>query len=312
MIYWLSGFADNAGRYFFLLLLLYLSSLTMSAIYRTVSFMTANQFIAQQLDSPITVISLLFGGFLITYDKIPRWLIWLYWLSPFSWGLRALSINEFYDSKYSAPAPQDSQDTLGIYYMSQFDIPSEWPYKWSAIGFYVFYFILFSFCKLSLLSTLYASNSVWARSVFVMKMKSVCYKSSKNKLLRRQGHSCFARYLTVQPAAPSPTAAYSSVPWQLLRRVVLRARLDVPRPQIGKSLGSSGYSARSSLPFEPMNLVWKNVKYTIVDKNQKPPKTRVLLNEINGFVEPGVLTALMGSSGNGAGKTTSNGSDRRS
>lgn len=37
--------------------------------------------------------------------SIPGWWIWIYWLSPFSYALRAIVINEMTNERWSAPAP---------------------------------------------------------------------------------------------------------------------------------------------------------------------------------------------------------------
>lgn len=51
---------------------------------------------------PCVGVFLLFGGFLITKDNIPEWLVWIYWSTPFSWAIRALVINEFKSADYDA------------------------------------------------------------------------------------------------------------------------------------------------------------------------------------------------------------------
>ena len=59
----------------------------------------------------------------------------------------------------------------------------------------------------------------------------------------------------------------------------------------------------AGLPFTPVSLAWRDINYyvTIVTGKGKK-KTKVdkqLLKGINGFAQPGTLTALMGSSGAG-------------
>ena len=53
------------------------------------------------------------------------------------------------------------------------------------------------------------------------------------------------------------------------------------------------------LGFKPVELVFKDLKYTVKDKDGKD---LVLIQNINGYATPGRLTALMGTTG--AGKST--------
>src|SRR5207244_2121749 len=79
------------------------------SVFRAVSYLTPNQVIAQQLGGPVTVMTFLFGGFLITEGKIPNFLIEFFWISPFSWLVRSLANNEFNDSRYSQLVSQSGQ-----------------------------------------------------------------------------------------------------------------------------------------------------------------------------------------------------------
>lgn len=50
------------------------------------------------------------------------------------------------------------------------------------------------------------------------------------------------------------------------------------------------------LPFEPVSFAFTNISYTVKTPDGEELS---LLNEVTGFFEPGVVTALMGSSGAG-------------
>lgn len=52
--------------------------------------------------------------FALCAASIPGWWVWIYWLSPFSYALRAVVINEMTQERWSAPAPGNPQGlTLG-------------------------------------------------------------------------------------------------------------------------------------------------------------------------------------------------------
>ncbi|EEY61564.1 ATP-binding Cassette (ABC) Superfamily [Phytophthora infestans T30-4] len=54
--------------------------------------------------NPIALLSLLFlatfSGFLITKDTIPVYLSWIYWISPHGWGIHAVAVNQYRDSRW--------------------------------------------------------------------------------------------------------------------------------------------------------------------------------------------------------------------
>lgn len=56
---------------------------------------------AQILAPVYGVFCLLFGGFFLTRKHIDPWFIWIYYLSPFSWTLRAFGIIEFSSNRYA-------------------------------------------------------------------------------------------------------------------------------------------------------------------------------------------------------------------
>jgi ABC-type multidrug transport system ATPase subunit/ABC-type multidrug transport system permease subunit len=43
---------------------------------------------------------IIFSGFIVTKDNIPDFLIWGHWISPMSWSLRALAINQYRSSSF--------------------------------------------------------------------------------------------------------------------------------------------------------------------------------------------------------------------
>lgn len=46
---------------------------------------------------------MLFCGFIITPDNIPKYFVWVYWWNPFAWAYRALVINEFRSARWDDP-----------------------------------------------------------------------------------------------------------------------------------------------------------------------------------------------------------------
>ena len=103
ILYFLVGFTLEAGRFFFFLLIMFMTNVAVGAIFRWCAYATHNQDVANQMSAPIVGVMFLCAGFLILYNNFPRWLIWLYWISPFSWIVRSLAINEFDAGRYDEP-----------------------------------------------------------------------------------------------------------------------------------------------------------------------------------------------------------------
>ena len=150
IIYFLSAFDTDAGRFFFFLLTIWFTNLALSAVFRAVTYGTRHQDIANQMSGPIVATFFLCCGYLILYDNIPKWLIWLYWMSPFTWVLRSLAINEFNAPRYDELYTQNAQYAglrTGDAYMRLWDIDPTSAYKWAGIGYLVGFFLVMQlFC----------------------------------------------------------------------------------------------------------------------------------------------------------------------
>ena len=70
-MYWMTGFAAEAGRFFFFVFTLLSSSLALSTFFRSISYVTPNPDVARQLDLPFIIIFVIFGGFLIRTARCP-------------------------------------------------------------------------------------------------------------------------------------------------------------------------------------------------------------------------------------------------
>ena len=136
-VYFMTGFAPDAGRFFFFLLILWSISLNSSSIFRMLTYLTPRDDIALQVAGPTIAFLFEFGGYLVEEPKIPRWLVWLFWLSPFSWFLRSAAINEYNDSRFDEPFPNVPYDGLrtGDAYMKEWGINPKSAYKWAGVGY---------------------------------------------------------------------------------------------------------------------------------------------------------------------------------
>jgi len=155
LIYWIPGFYASADRFFFFLLVLWLNSNALSVFFRCISYVAKNPDVARQMDMPFIIIFVIFGGFLIVYDKIPKWLLWLYYGSPFGWGVRSLAQSEFGSDKYdavSATSPNGERD--GDVFLDQFGVFTGQIWKWMGPLYLACFYLIFLSCNALLLNNL--------------------------------------------------------------------------------------------------------------------------------------------------------------
>jgi energy-coupling factor transporter ATP-binding protein EcfA2 len=125
LIYFISHFVYAAQNYFFFIFILFTFNILMSVLFRSIAYLMRNADIAQPLAGPITIIFFVLGGIFITMNKIPNFIIWLYWISPFSWAIRCLAQNEYLSSRYdtlSVIGDEINQQRIGDIYLQQYAI----------------------------------------------------------------------------------------------------------------------------------------------------------------------------------------------
>lgn len=135
--YWMTGFEADFGRFCFFILCLFLSAVAFGQLFRAISYIMPTLAIAQSMSAPIVAIFMLFAGFLITREEISDWLIWAYWFTPLSWGLRSLLQNEFFAPKYDEPLGSVRK---GDFYLSAYQIQTD-DWRWAGVAYMIaFYF----------------------------------------------------------------------------------------------------------------------------------------------------------------------------
>jgi len=85
LVYAMAGFDMDAGRFLFFLLTLLMVNLVVGAIFRCLAYAFQSSQVAVSMAGPLVSLMILFSGFVIGEKNIPDWLIWCFWISPFSW-----------------------------------------------------------------------------------------------------------------------------------------------------------------------------------------------------------------------------------
>lgn len=276
-IYFMTNLRREVGPFFIFFMFSFLSTITMSIIFRIIGSMTRS--IPEALTPACLVILALTttSGFVIPVVDMHPWFRWINYLNPLAFGFEALMINEFRNREFPCsqfvprgPIYQNITDAQRIcavvgatlqsnvvqgsdYIINSFEYyPKD---LWRNFG------IVIAFL-------------VGLAGFYLVAAENIEALKSKGEILIFQKGHHEKKILHAQEDVESGQASTEG---------------SMEKPEVG---------AGANLSRQEGIFQWKDVCYDIKIKN----KPRRLLDHVDGWVEPGTLTALMGASG--AGKTT--------
>ncbi|RLN87469.1 hypothetical protein BBJ28_00016886 [Nothophytophthora sp. Chile5] len=259
LVYWVCGFEAEASLFIIFEVILLLSNLAMGMWFFFLSAVGPNGNIATPLGMVSILIFIIFAGFIVTKSQIPDYLIWAHWISPMTWSLKALAINQYrsggmdvcvyagvdYCADYNGL-------TMGEYYLNLFDMDTE--KKWIAYGIIYTAVIYVVFMFLSFLGLEYLR-----------------YEVPENVDVSEK---------------PIEDETYA-----MLETPKSKELIDATDDYV-VDLNTREKS------FVPVTVAFQDLWYSVPDPHN-PKESLDLLKGINGFALPGSVTALMGSSGAG-------------
>ncbi|TMW67526.1 hypothetical protein Poli38472_011146 [Pythium oligandrum] len=269
MIYWMCGLATSFVPYLLFELLLFVTILVFAACFFLLSAMAPDVHVAKPFSMVVLFVFVLMAGFLVSTSQIPGWFIWVYWLNPVAWCLRALAINQYRRPEFDV-CVYDGIDycnlygkEMGKYSLSLFDVQDE--KEWVGWG-YLF---------------LIGSYIIFMWLAYIV-LEYYRYESPEHVTL---DHEEDESHSDVASSSSSSGSEYAFVQTPREQDTGVAVTVNTEGPRL----------------FEPVTLAFKDLWYSVPDP--KNPKQELnLLKGISGFATPGTITALMGSSG--AGKTT--------
>ncbi|KAG2598998.1 ABC transporter G family member 36 [Panicum virgatum] len=280
LTYYVIGFDPNVGRLFKQYLLLLAVNQMAAALFRFIGGVARNMIVANVFASFMLLVVMVLGGFILVREKIKKWWIWGYWISPMMYAQNAISVNEMlghsWDKILNSTA---SNDTLGVQTLKSRGVFPEAKWYWIGFGAMIGFTILFN--ALFTLALTYLKPYGNSRT-------SVSEEELKEKHANIKGEVLDGNHL----------ASASSH-----RPKGINNEADPAIVEDDSALTKRGMI----LPFVPLSLTFDDIRYS-VDMPQEMKAQGVqedrleLLKGVSGSFRPGVLTALMGVSG--AGKTT--------
>ncbi|XAR64951.1 Iron-chelate-transporting ATPase [Bertholletia excelsa] len=288
LTYYTVDFAPSPSR-FFRQFLAYLTIHQMAlSFFRAIGAIARTIVIAVPMATMSILIVFLLGGFIVAKDDIAAWMQWAYYISPMTYGINAISINEFLDRRWSNPNPEPRipEPTVGKALLKARGMFVDDYMYWVCV------IILFG------MSVIFSLGFVAALTYLdpIEDSKSVILKEDSESEKGNQQPSNENIFTDSGAASTTPLSeGINMTEWKTSDN----KNMNVKEANKGRR--------GMVLPFQPLSLVFDHVNYSVdmpVEmKNQGIEETRLqLLRDISGAFRPGILTALVGVSG--AGKTT--------
>ncbi|GAB9477425.1 Atp-binding protein, partial [Globisporangium polare] len=150
LVYWMCGFATKGLEFIVFEIVLLLTNLAFSAWFFFLAAISPDNNIATPCSMVSILIYIIFAGFIVTKSQMPDYFIWLYWISPVSWSLRGLAVNQYRSStldvcEYNGVnyCTKYNGQKMGEYYLNLFDVPTEKYWVPYAMVFMVLVYVVF-------------------------------------------------------------------------------------------------------------------------------------------------------------------------
>ncbi|MEW5312137.1 MAG: hypothetical protein WDW38_003787 [Sanguina aurantia] len=128
--FFLVGFYRDPAYFFTHYLLLISISANASSVFRLVGTIAPSMTIANAMAGGFLIVFIVTAGFAIVRSAIPAYIIWLYWLSPFSYALRALCINELTSPRWDFAVSATDPTYMGHSVLLAFDFFTDRKWIW--------------------------------------------------------------------------------------------------------------------------------------------------------------------------------------
>jgi ABC-type multidrug transport system fused ATPase/permease subunit len=149
IVYWSVGMTDaeNGARFLTFVVIVLGFGLTMTQLFRLIASFMPSAVVAQPFAGTVTVLMVLFSGYIVPKSGIPPGWTWFYWLNPLSWALKSVTVNEYladdYDFQICTNMQCTTQGRFGDIVLDSRGNPTEQGWVWYGIAFVYASFVIF-------------------------------------------------------------------------------------------------------------------------------------------------------------------------
>jgi len=278
ILYFLSGLRREPSQFFIFFLITYTATFVMSAVFRTMAAITKTISQAMALSGVLVLALVIYTGFVIPTRFMKPWFGWIRWLNPVFYGFEILIANEFHGREFPCSQLIPAYPNLA---------GSGQDFICATTG--------------AVAGSLTVSGDAYIESMYGYYYSHV-WRNFGILLAFLVG---FMAIYFVAVELNSDTSSTAEV--LVFRRGHVPAYMqNVDKKSTDEEAGVSEKAAEREEEGDEVNAIppqediftWRDVDYDIDVKGGQ----RRLLDHVSGYVKPGTLTALMGTSG--AGKTT--------
>lgn len=275
VLYFMTGLDMNTANFFTYWIVLFAVSMCLTQMFRGVGALFSSFDGASKISGFLTTVLVVYAGYMIERPQMHMWFGWIFYVNPMAYAFEALASNELH-GKIIPCVGANLIPTGDGYNNSSYQACSGVPGASTGATFVTGdqYLSAMAYSHTHIWRNFGIIWAFWAFNVFVTVVSTVLWSDSSESgasmLIPYENRHHHARALD-EESQPSHQGAIKSDE---------------------KDNGPGNLERNSSI------FTWKDLTYTV----KTPTGDRVLLNNVYGWVQPGSLTALMGSSG--AGKTT--------
>ncbi|KAF2844868.1 multidrug resistance protein CDR2 [Plenodomus tracheiphilus IPT5] len=282
VLYFMTGFQYTAQAFFIFWLVNLISALAMTQMFRVIGAAFPNFDAATKASGFAIVAAFTYAGYMIPKPDMHPWFVWFFWIDPMAYAFEALLANEFHDQTIPCVGPYLVPNGEG--YSPEAGAQACTGVRGARVG-------ASSLTGDEYLSSLSFSHSNLWRNVgilfawYVFFVAMTAFFTSRWKQMGEGGRGLLIPREKQEKVAKILPADEESQ--------------AVEKPSESSESKRSDTTMDNQLLHNTSVFTWKNLTYTVQTPHHGH---RVLLDNVQGFVKPGTLGALMGSSG--AGKTT--------
>jgi ABC-type multidrug transport system permease subunit len=276
VIYFMVGLKTSASAFFTFWILVISSAMAMTAFYRMVGAAFPTFDAATKVSGLFTSAFFLYMGYMIAKPSMKDWFVWLYWINPMSYSFESLLGNELEGAEFPCVGPNLIPSGVGYDGgaggQACAGVGGAQPGASNVSG------------EQYLNSMSFSSGNVWRNfgiiwGWWILFVVVTIFFTSRWKEIGEGGRGLLIPREKQKKSLQALPNDEESQP--------------VEKPKTTSSSSDSDEDFDGQLIRNTSIFTWKNLTYTVKTASGE----RKLLDNVQGYVKPGMLGALMGSSG---------------